>query len=201
MQKNISALLFFLMISVLCNAQTTLYVNPDAADSESADGSLSNPYNDIASTVDLVAIAGGGNVIVIDGIYDMTDRKVIITTAATSSTAVTIKPQTTAGVKIIFKGNFGFRFETESQYITLEGFELDGKTNEVDYWTIVARAFWGDKTVMRNGGLAISINGQYITIKDNYIHDWYQTAIEIKDGRYAVLEGNIIHHIATSSIR
>ncbi len=191
----------FIVFTVLSNAQTNLYVNPDAPDNESADGTLVNPYNDIAATVQLVANAGGGNVIIIDGEYDLTGRKVLITTAATASGSVTIKPQSSFGVKIISRDQYGcFDFDTSSRHITLEGIELYGMTDQIDYWTIVARAFWGDETIPRNGGLAIILDGQYITIKDNYIHDWFQKAVEIRDGRYVVVEGNIIHDIATSSL-
>jgi len=197
MKSYISAL--FLLLSFCANTQTSLFVNPDLSDNPSADGSLANPYNDIAATVQLLA-ATGGEVIVIDGMYDMTDKEVTITTAATAANPIIIKPQSTAGVIMNFTGRFGFEFETDSRHITLEGFELNGQTNLVDYWTIVAKSFWGDTSVPRNGGLAVILDGQHITIKDNYIHDWYQKAVEIRDARYVVIEGNIIHDIATTSI-
>ena len=142
----------------------------------------------------------GGEVIIIDGEYDMTNKEVSISTAATSSSVVTIKPQSTAGVKLNFNGRFGFEFDIDSRHIILEGLELNGRTDEIDYWSVVAQAFWGDSSIPRNGGLAVILDGQNITIKDNYIHDWYQKAIEIRDGRYLIMEGNIIHNIATTSL-
>ena len=193
-----TTLLLIFMISVFVNAQTTLYVNPDGPNG--GDGTITTPYNDIAIAVDIAANAGGGDVIVVDGEYNMTGREIRIATAATLTTAVTIKPQTTAGVKLNFKGRFGFDFEITSNYITLEGFELDGETDSVDYWSIVAQAFWGDDTVPTNGGLAVILDGQNITIKDNHIHNWYQKAVEIRDARYVVVAGNIIHDIATTSL-
>lgn len=197
--KNI-LLLFSLMYYVFSStAQTTLYVQPDAADNPSADGTLANPYNDIAATVDLVAPTGG-DVVIIDGDYDMTNKEVSISTIATETTEITIRPQSTAGVKLRFNGRFGFEFTNDARHIILEGLELDGQTAQVNFWTIVAQGFWGDDTVPRNGGLAVILDGQYITIKDNYIHDWYQKAVEIRDGRYVIVEGNIIHNIATTSL-
>lgn len=180
-------------------SQTTFYVNPDAT-STSADGSLANPYKDIAATVHLLKSNGGGDVIVIDGEYDMTGREVVITTSVSKAKAITIKPKSTAGVKFNFNGRFGFEFATGSKNITLEGFELDGETDELDYWDIVARGFWGNDDVERNGGLAVILDGENITLKDNYIHHWYQKAVEIRDARYAVIQGNIIHDIATTSL-
>lgn len=65
---------------------------------------------------------------------------------------------------------------------------------------VIAKAFWGDASVPRNGGLAVILDGQFITIKDNYIHDWYQKAVEIRNARYVTIQGNIIHDIGTTSI-
>lgn len=198
MKKNL--LLFItIILASLSYAQTTFYVNPDAPNG-SANGTLVNPYNDIASTVELLKSNGGGDVVVIDGEYDMTGREVVITTSVSKAKAITIKPQSTAGVKFNFNGRFGFEFASGSKNITLEGFELDGETDDLDYWDVVARGFWGNEDVERNGGLAIILDGQSITIKDNYIHHWYQKAVEIRDARYVVVEGNIIHDIATTSL-
>lgn len=198
--KQFYILLLFSFTYVSAIAQTTLYVKPDAPDSTTANGSLTNPYNDIAEAVELAATNGGGNVVVIDGDYNMAGNEVYISTAATAATAVTIKPQTTAGVTLNFNGRRGFEFTTTSKYITLEGLELNGQTGSLDYWPIVAKAFWGDDSILRNGGLAIILDGQHITIKDNYIHDWYQKGVEIRDARYVVVEGNIIQNIAITSL-
>lgn len=191
--------MLFLVFFFTGISQVTLYVNPDAA-SGSADGTKSNPYNDIAATVDLIEASGGGELIVVDGDYDMTGREVRISTQASPSTAVVIKPETDGGVRFTFKGPFGFEFETTSSHITLQGFELYGATDQLDYWDVVARGFWGNQEVERNGGLAVIIDGEDISIVNNYIHDWYQKAVEIRDARYALVEGNIIHDIAVTSL-
>ncbi len=193
-------LLIFCLFPFFASAQTNLYVNPGLSDASSADGTLSNPYNDIPSTVDLVAAAGGGKVIVVDGVYNMLEDEVTITTAATAATAVIIKPQSVAGVKFVFHGRQGFRFDNSASHITLKGFELDGESDVIDHQTLITQVFWSSPTFSRNGGLAIVLDGQYITIKDNYIHDWYQKGIEIRDARYVLIEGNIIHNIAITSL-
>ncbi len=192
--------IFWSLLCVSITAQTVLYVNPNIADATNADGSLGNPYNDIAVAVELAAANGGGEVVVIDGEYDMTNKAVSISTSATVLTPVIIKPQTKAGVILNFNGRFGFEFQNDSRYITLEGFELNGQTDNIDYWPIVSKAFWGDTSIPRNGGLAVILDGQHITIKDNYIHDWYQKGVEIRDARYVVVEGNIIENIAITSL-
>ncbi|WP_377713009.1 T9SS type A sorting domain-containing protein [Pseudofulvibacter geojedonensis] len=192
--------LFTFLFSFSTYAQINLYVQPDAPSNVSANGSLANPYNDISSTVDLVEAGGGGNVIIINGSYDMGSNSVFINTAATTSTTVTIKPQSENGVKLTFTGRKGFEFDEASSYINLQGLELYGKTDVLDYWSIVAQAFWGDDSIARNGGLAILLDGHNINIEDNYIHDWYQKGIEIRDGRYIVVKGNIIKNIAKTSL-
>ena len=201
MKRIIVSFVITMILSLLniSNAQDTLYVNPDAPDNPSADGSFFSPFNNIASTVKSLETIGG-EVVIIDGDYDMEGKKVIINAVATDTTVVTIRPQTQYGVKLRFADRFGFHFVDTSKYIVLKGFELTGQTDQIDYWSIVAKAFWGDSSIPRNGGIAVLLDGQFISIKNNYIHDWYQKAIEIRDARYVNLEGNIIHDIARTSL-
>jgi len=181
------------------SSQSTLYVKPDAPDDPSADGSISNPYNDIGTTVKLLESIGG-EVVIIDGDYDMAGKKVTVDAIATDTTIVTIRPQTPYGVKLRFVDRFGFHFINTSRYVNIEGLELSGETDQIDYWSVVARAFWNDETIPRNGGIAILLDGQFINVKNNYIHDWYQKAVEIRDARYVNIQGNIIHDIAVTSL-
>ncbi len=66
--------------------------------------------------------------------------------------------------------------------------------------TFVTKAFWGDETIPRGGGLAVILDGWYIDVRNNYIHDFYQKGVEIRGGRYVLVEGNIIKGIATTSL-
>lgn len=201
MKRNLLLLLtscIFILLDTL-SAQDTLFVKPDAPNNISSDGSITSPYNDIASAVKSLETIGG-EVVIIDGDYDMTGKRVRIDAVATDTTVVTIRPQTPYGVKLRFVDRFGFHFLDTSRYIVLEGLEISGETDQIDYWSIVARAFWGDTSIPRNGGIAILLDGQFITIKNNYIHDWYQKAVEIRDARYVDIEGNIIRDIAVTSL-
>ena len=130
----------------------------------------------------------------------MIANPITITAAATAVTAVTIKPVPGEAVTFEVTGRAGFDFANTAAYLTLEGVELYGTTDQLDFWCVVGQSFWGDETIPRGGGLAVILDGQYITVKDNYIHDFYQKAVEIRDGRYVEVVGNIIHHIATTSI-
>lgn len=177
----------------------SLIVDPAAANNPSADGSAMNPYNDIAVAVAAAAAAGGGDVIIRCGTYELTNG-ISITTAATSSTAVTIKPEIPFCVKFNFGIRSAFTFEESSSYITLEGIELDGNTDETDFWCVVAQDFWSEDGNPDGGGLAVIIDGQYITVRDCYLHDCYQKGVEIRSARYAKVEGNIIKSIANTSL-
>ena len=182
----------------------TYMVNPDTGDDGTADGTAANPYRSIAVAVDAVEAAGGGEVVIMDGEYDFTESSQIvrITTAATPATAVTIRPETPYGVKINFSIRSCFEFQEGSSYITLEGLEIDGNTDELRFWSIVSDDLWADNPNEgnRGGGLAVILDGEYITVRDNYIHDAYQKGVEIRGGRYVVVEGNIISGIATTSL-
>jgi hypothetical protein len=124
-----------------------------------------------------------------------------ISTAASAINPVTIQPAPGETVKFDFgvKGN-AFEFQAASRYLTFKNFEIDGGTDNVDFWCLPAQAFWGDKTVFRGGGIAIGINGENITIQENYIHNCYQKAVEIRTARYLKVYDNIIHSIATTSL-
>ena len=197
--RHLYLFLFTFIFCTVTQAQVIKYVKPNAPTSGNGN-SVANAYNDIVTAVKKTEQAGGGTLYIIDGNYNMGSSKITIKTAATAATAVTIKPQTTAGVKLTFTGTTASYFHKDSRYITLEGLELYGKTDVLDYWTIVSKGFWDKTSVIRNGGTAVKLDGQYITIKDCHIHDWYQKAVEINNGRYVIMQGNIIHDIATTSL-
>ena len=171
-------------------------VDLNAPADPAADGSAAHPYNDIAVAVNAAALTGG-DVLIRGGEFQLAN---IITITAAATNPVTIKPMDGERVKINYDLRAAFEFTGTSSNITLEGIEIDGNTDEIDFWCIVGQAFWGDETIPRGGGIAINLDGQDITIRNNYIHDSYQKAVEIRDARYAVVEGNIIHNIATTSL-
>jgi len=170
-----------------------------AADDPMADGSVDNPFNDLNIALDYVAADGGGDIL-IRGIEYNLSAKILITTAATEEEPITVKPMDGEKVKFNFDLFAAFEFDELSRHITFEGFEIDGNTDQVDFWCIVGLALWGDTEIPRGGGQAIILDGQWITIRNNYIHDAYQKAVEIEDGRYVKVYGNVIEKIATSSL-
>lgn len=83
---------------------------------------------------------------------------------------------------------------------TLEGIEIDGKTYNTDFWNVIAQGLWSNDGNPDSGGLTIIVDGQHIKIRNNYIHDCYQKAVEIRNGRYTLVKGNMIQSIANTSL-
>jgi hypothetical protein len=175
-----------------------IYVIPYA--STNGIGTAANPFNNIPDAVTAAAGAGGGNVYVRGGEYDLLDIQ-NIGTVGSASNPIVIQPSPGEVVKFNFgaKTN-GFEFLSTSRYIEFKNFEIDGGTDNVDFWCLPARAFWGDESIYRGGGIAIGVNGENITIAGNYIHNCYQKAVEIRTARYLKVYDNIIHSIATTSL-
>jgi len=178
---------------------TGIIVDLDAEDDPMADGTGAHPFNDIAIAVTVAEANGGGDVLIRGTQHELTST-VVLTTTATAASAVVIKPLPGEHVKIDFDIRTAFSLTEEAHHIEIQGLEIDGGTDEVDFWCIVAQALWFDLTIPRGGGLAITLDGENLTVRDNYIHDCYQKAVEIRGGRYVDVYGNIIHSIATTSI-
>jgi hypothetical protein len=175
-----------------------IYVVPYAA--VNGTGTAASPFNNIPLALDAAALAGGGNVYVRGGVYELLDIQ-NITTVGPAANPIVIQPAPGENVKFDFgvKSN-AFEFNASSRFIEFTGFEIDGGTDNVDFWCLPAQAFWGDQSVFRGGGIAIGVNGENITIRNNYIHNCFQKAVEIRTARYLKVYDNIIHSIATTSL-
>jgi hypothetical protein len=172
-----------------------IWVVPNGA--PGGNGTASLPYNNIATAV--TAAAGGGNVFVRGGEYEMSNTTVI-STAATAANPIIIQPVPGENVKFNFNTFSCFNFDSSSRYITFKGFEIDGGTDNVDFWCLVSNAFWGDQSISRGGGLALIVDGDFLTIQGNYLHNCYQKGIEIGSVMAFKAYDNIIHSIATTSL-
>jgi hypothetical protein len=171
-----------------------IYVVPNGA--AGGNGTAALPYNDIPTAINA---STGGNVFIRGGEYNITSP-ILINKVATETNPIVIKPAPGENVKLNFNLMSLFQFGAASRYIELRDIEIDGGTDNVDFWCLVSNAFWGDASIPRGGGLAVIIEGDYITIQGNYIHHCYQKAIEIKSARYLKAYHNIIHSIATTSL-
>lgn len=194
--KQFLFLLSLLSVTSLA-AQGTWYVNPSA--SANGSGTQASPFNNIPAAIDFAALNGGGEVLVTAGTHVLMNSQRIFTTASAAA-PVTLKPETPFTVKFEFADRSAFRFEVGSSHLTLQGFEIDGNTDQNDFWCTVAVDFWSIDGNPDGGGLAVIADGEHLNILDNYIHDCYQKGVEIADGRYVNIQGNIIRNIAQYSL-
>lgn len=182
------------------NTPNVLYVDP-ANGNNSNTGSYSSPLKSIPTALNLAAQNSISTVYVKSGTYNFTSS-IKISTA--SSTKITLSPEPNGYVKFNLGSFRNFRFYQGANNIEVKGFEFDGNSNSLDHWTLLSEYVWQPASLpnsLAGGGIAIQIeDAQNIQISDNYIHDFYQKAVNIEDGRYVTVQGNIIHRIAQTSL-
>ncbi len=196
-------LLLFLLAFVIGSslaAQNPWYVDPVNGDDDTADGSIALPFKSIPVAIDSAHAGGGGEVWVKSGVYELTSSQKI-TTAATAADSVIVRPEAGGAVTFNFGVRSAFDFQVGSSYITFQDFEVNGQVGEEnDFWCVVAEDFWSEFGNPQGGGLAIIADGEHLNIYRNYLHDCYQKGVEIADGRYINVRGNIISNIAQYSL-
>lgn len=182
------------------NPTDAFYVLPDELEPETGDGSISNPFTSIQA-----ALTAAGN--------DPAKRTIYVRGGRYQNTAVTVdNVQGAEGndiiltrlpgerVKFEFFGLSAFAIDETASHIVFDGFEVDGNAVN-DHWDMLANHWWdpfGDRTI--GGGQAFNVDGQYITISNNIIHDTYQKGVNIYKGRYINVYGNVLYNIGHSSL-
>jgi hypothetical protein len=86
--------------------------------------------------------------------------------SGTKSNPIVIKPWRNEKVKIKFDSAYGLKIY--GNYLHLEGFEIEGVAQDINYTTAVNNWWRGDSYF---NGMGLSYAGVGITIKDNVIHD------------------------------
>jgi hypothetical protein len=180
--------------------QTVLYIDP-LNGSNTAIGSSADPLKSIPLALDIAASNNISNVYIKSGTYSLPNG-IDITTQANSK--VTLSPEPNGNVKLNL-GNFrNFRFYDGATNIEVKGFELDGQSNSIDHWTLLSTYLWQPQTLpdsLSGGGICFQIEeASNIVLKNNVIHDFYQKAVNIEDGRYIEITGNVIFNIAQTSL-
>jgi len=187
-------------VSFVPSSQTVLYVDPNNGNDASV-GSFSEPLKSIPYALDLAAFNTISNVFIKSGSYSFSNG-IDITTQATAK--ITLSPEPNGSVKFNFSSFRNFRFYQGAQNIEISGFELDGNSNTLDHWTLLSEYVWLPHLLpdsLSGGGICFQIeDAEDIIISNNVIHDFYQKAINIEDGRYVSIKGNIIYNIAQTSL-
>lgn len=187
-----------------------LYATTERGNNSSAGaGTSSNPYKSLGYASEVVQ-AG-------DTIYltvtnssgaplsgsEAIGNSYTIRSNGTVASPVVIKPNPASSDRYVFTSANGMI--VTGSHTVIEGFEFYGKTDAVDYWSLVAKSwrFGGaiEDSIYPVGDIAINVTtGSNILIKDNYFHDLVQKAVNIEGGRYVEVRNNIIENIATTSL-
>lgn len=178
---------------------TEYYVDLDNG-SDNALGTATSPLKTIEFATTQAAQNNVPNVYIKSGTYQLEDT---IEITALANQTVTLSPEPNGYVKLFLSKLRGFRLFQNAKNITITGFELDGNSNAVEHYNILSTYVWKPEnfTTLSGGGIAIQVEeAEDILISNNYIHDFYQKAVNIEDGRYVKVQGNIITNIANTSL-
>ena len=184
------------------NPTNAFYVVPNAQITNPVGtlGTIGNPYTNIETALAAASLnASKRTVYVRGGRYDNT-AVTIGNMMGTAGNQVVLSKLPGERVKFIFTGLSAFDIQETAAHIVIDGFEVDGKAIN-DHWDMLANHWWdpkGDRTI--GGGQAFNVDGQYITIRNNVIHDAYQKAVNIYKGRYVNVLNNVVYDIGHSSL-
>ena len=181
---------------------TELYVDLNAGN-DNNDGSSTNPLLTIPHAIDIAASNNIANVYIKSGTYELTATQQISTD---SPNPIVVSPEANGYVKFRTQSNIGFNFINDANNIEFIGFEVDGKASNTEEWhyTLLSEYVWQPDLLtdeQRGGGIAFNVeNASNIKITNNSIHDFYQKSVNIRNGRYVTVKGNVIYNIALTSL-
>ena len=177
-----------------------LYVDLTNGDNN-ASGTYDAPLQTIPFALNLAASNNIANVYVKSGSYSL-NTSIDINTVAT--TPVVLSPEPNGTVTLTLKSFKNFRFYEGAKNIEVKGFKINGDSNAIDHWTLLSQYLWQPNTLTNDisgGGICFQIEAaEDIKISNNVIHDFYQKAMNIEDGRYITVSGNIIYNIGHTSL-
>ena len=211
-------LLFFLSFQLVL-AQD-FYVS-DSNGSDNNSGTLESPFKTINKGISMVN--AGGTVYVMEGIYqndnygtvdpstntNMNNQHVVtINKSGTEGEYITLRNYPGHTPKIQFDGRGGIVISNDMNYIIVEGFEVEGPAQDIDYDMAEAdrnykiemaededdstnynHSYFGGKGIW--GGYGAHHN---IIIRNNIVHDTCGSAIRFNDSDHILIENNIVYN-------
>ncbi|TQV62778.1 MAG: hypothetical protein FNT15_05780 [Sulfurovum sp.] len=176
-----------------------IYVVPNYY--KNGNGTAQNPYNSIQTALsyaqagDTIYVRGGRyfTQTLIDGVNGASNNPITITTLQGER------------VKIGFKDT-AFDIANNSSHLTFDGLELDGYAKN-DHWEVLQKYWWNSDYFtdpsdngVNGGNQGFDVDGNHIVIKNNIIHDTNQKAVNIYEGRYVTVQGNVVYNIGHASL-
>ena len=210
---------FFFLSVQLVSAQDFYVSNSNGSDNNS--GTVESPFKTINKGISLVS--AGGTVYVMDGVYqndnygtvdpstntNMNNQHVVtINKSGTEDAYITLRNYPGHTPKIQFDGRGGIVISNNMNYIIVEGFEVEGPAQDINYEMAEANrnykiemaededdstnynhSYFGGKGIW--GGYGAHHN---IIIRNNIVHDTCGSAIRFNDSDHILIENNIVYN-------
>ena len=217
-------LLWVCFISVFTSTQLLIAQDFYVSDSNGSDnnsGTLEAPFKTINKGISMVG--AGGTVYVMDGIYqnenygnvdpstntNMNNQHVVtINKSGSEGAYITLRNYPGHLPKIQFDGRGGIVISNNMNYIVVEGFEVEGPAQDINYEMAEAdrdykievaededdstnynHSYFGGKGIW--GGYGAHHN---IIIRNNIVHDTCGSAIRFNDSDHILIENNIVYN-------
>ena len=184
------------------NTGDIIYAKPVNPNSNNAGaGTSTDPYLSLGKAA--TAASAGDTVYVLDpDSLNVRDFSYTLSSDVLGAAGqeIYIKPAPSATGVVEFIGQNNWILDG-AQHVVIEGFNFDGNSDSLSVEDMLATGYWDQTANDTLGGIAINIKAaNYVSVRDNYFHDLYQKAVNIQDGRYVNVWGNIIENVATRSL-
>ncbi len=208
------------LISYGVFSQSEYYVS-ESLGSDSNAGTESAPFQSINKGISM--LNPGDTVYVMEGVYtnnnfgtvdpstntNMSNPHVVtVNKSGTEDAYITLRNYPCHTPKIKFDGRGGIIISNNMNYIIIEGFEVEGPSQDIDYSMAIAdreykilcaedgdsstnynNAYFGGKGIW--GGYGAH---KHIIIRNNIVHDTPGSAIRFNDSDYITIEDNIVYN-------
>ena len=218
LKRNFLAIILFFAVQILW-AQD--YYVSDSNGSDNNSGTIDSPFKTINKGISMVN--AGGTVYVMNGVYqnanygnvdpststNMNNQHVVtINKSGTEDAYITLRNYPGDTPKIQFDGRGGIVISNNMNYIIIEGFEVEGPAQDIDYDMAEAdrnykiqvaededdstnynHSYFGGKGIW--GGYGAH---HHIIIRNNIVHDTCGSAIRFNDSDHILIENNIVYN-------
>ena len=208
------------LISYGVFSQSEYYVS-ESLGSDSNAGTESAPFQSINKGISM--LNPGDTVYVMEGVYtnnnfgtvdpstntNMSNPHVVtVNKSGTEDAYITLRNYPCHTPKIKFDGRGGIIISNNMNYIIIEGFEVEGPSQDIDYSMAIAdreykilcaedgdsstnynNAYFGGKGIW--GGYGAH---KHVIIRNNIVHDTPGSAIRFNDSDYITIEDNIVYN-------
>ena len=209
-----------ILISYGAFSQSEYYVS-ESLGSDSNAGTESAPFQSINKGISM--LNPGDTVYVMEGVYtnnnfgtvdpstntNMSNPHVVtVNKSGTEDAYITLRNYPGHTPKIKFDGRGGIIISNNMNYIIIEGFEVEGPSQNIDYSMAIAdreykilcaedgdsstnynNAYFGGKGIW--GGYGAH---KHVIIRNNIVHDTPGSAIRFNDSDYITIEDNIVYN-------